>query len=96
MHRHCSRSIQNVAEMSGQFDFGWLRFYLFFIDSDSRTYFKFNVTVKYVYVSVCVCVCVCVCVFHCMREMCENSEFNVEESKPNIIFLAVNNGDNGN
>ena len=41
--------------MSGQFDFVWLRFYLFFTDSDSRTYFKFYVTVKCV---VCVCVCV--------------------------------------
>ena len=31
-----------------------------------------------------------------MREMCENSEFSVEESKPAIICLAVNSGDNGN
>ena len=40
--------------------------------------------------------CVCVCVFHCIREKCENSEFSVEESKPAIICLAVNSGDNGN
>ena len=92
MHRLCSRRYTCTKSCWNEWSVWFCLAAVLFVFH--RFWFT-NIFQVLCYCQMC-CVCVCVCVFHCIREKCENSEFSVEESKPAIICLAVNSGDNGN